>query len=196
MSGSVIAELVRDPDARHDQGEREQTEGPGGGPAPFAPLTEHHRHSDHRGAESGHAEVIEPSRAAIGVRGEHHDDQEQRQGDRDRTEPERSAIVVELRDQGGDRVPQSRADRRAHGKGCHGACRLVGCELAPCDRHGHREQAEADPLQASSQSQHGKAGGQCREHAPGEDGGEGEHDDPALSGSVRQAAHGGRGQGP
>jgi hypothetical protein len=190
------SELVRHPHAYHDQREREQTKGPGRRPAPVTSFTENDRHTDHCGAEGRHAEEIKMSGVPVGLPRKHDDDQNQGCSNRDGTEPEGSTVVVELGDQGGDRVPEPGPDRSADREDGHGVGRLLGRELATGDRHGHRQQAQADPLEPPSDHQHGETGRHGREYAPGADDGEGRHNDPALSRPVRQTSHGWRGQCP
>ena len=158
-------------------------------------LAEHHGDADHCGAEGDHPEVVKPSGTAIRSGWQHHDDQDECHGDRDRTEPEGRPEAEELGDQRGDRVAQSGADRRAHRERGDGAACLLGGELAAGHRHGHRQQAEAEPLQASPDDQDREAGRDGREDASHQDRPEGHLDDSALVRAVGQAAHGGGGQG-
>jgi hypothetical protein len=66
---------------------------------PTPSCTENNRHAHHGQPQSLHAQVIERAGAALGLRGQDNDDQGECRSNRDRTEPEGGAVVVELCDQ-------------------------------------------------------------------------------------------------
>ena len=136
-------ELVGHPEDHHHHAEDDEPEGAERGPAPPAPLAEDHRHPDHRGAEEGHAEVVEPPGPARRASGEHHHDERQGGGHHDRAEPEGRPVVEELGHHRGDRIAEAGADGGAHREGGDGPSGLLGGELGPGDGHGHRQQPEA-----------------------------------------------------
>ena len=125
----------------------------------------------------------------VGATGQDDGRQDQCAADGDRPEPVGGTEVPGLRDQSGDRVPETDADGGGDRQGGDRPPGLLGGQVPAGDGHGDREDAQTDALEAPPDEELGEVLRNRGHHTAGDDAGEGEEDHIALPGPVGEPAH-------